>query len=74
MLDVNVNGLGRPKWGRSSIPLAYFPQVEEAIWSEFSGVRGYVPIEGVLQTHALDEMIDQRQGAQAFALQDEANH
>jgi hypothetical protein len=37
-------------------------------------VRGYVPIERVLQTHALDEIIDQGQRAQALALQDEANH
>src|SRR5215468_3219357 len=37
-------------------------------------VRGDVPIERVLQTDALDEMIDQRQRAQSLALQDEANH
>jgi hypothetical protein len=37
-------------------------------------VRGDVPIERVLQTDALDEMIDQRQRAQSLALQGEANH
>jgi hypothetical protein len=37
-------------------------------------VRGNVPIERVLQTDALDEMIDQRQRAQSLALQGEANH
>src|SRR5215813_5845919 len=37
-------------------------------------VGGDVPIERVLQTHALDEMIDQGQRAQTLTLQDEANH
>jgi hypothetical protein len=37
-------------------------------------VGGDVPIEGVLQTHTLDEMIDQGQRAQTLTLQDEANH
>jgi hypothetical protein len=37
-------------------------------------VRGDVPIERVLQTHALDKMIDDGQRAQTLTLQDEANH
>src|SRR5579864_6716085 len=37
-------------------------------------VGGDVPIERVLQTHTLDEMIDQGQRAQTLTLQDEANH
>jgi hypothetical protein len=37
-------------------------------------VRGDVPIERVLQTHTLDEMIDEGQRAQTLTLQDEANH
>src|SRR5215813_12039970 len=37
-------------------------------------VGGNVAIERVLQTHTLNEMIDQGQRAQTLTLQDEANH
>src|SRR5215471_1878818 len=45
-----------------------------AVWDGAAGVGANVPIDQIFQAKALDEMIDDRQGTQALALQGAAGH
>src|SRR5262249_16384310 len=45
-----------------------------AVWDGAAGVGANVPIDQIFQAKALDEMIDDRQGTQALALEGAAGH